>query len=201
MKNMSPGQSRLLAVLLLVLVIMVLARLVLAPVWSSWRDYGDRIESLEGRIAVYDRLITSLPADRERLAQLRSSLPSSDWYLSESTPALAAASLQQLLHRQVSRSGGEVISTQIIGGATRGAPLETVSIQVHLRGEISDLVDLLYALESGRPVLFVDNLTVLANPRRQVATRRNQSRERIQQLPALDIRFDLTGYAGRETEL
>jgi len=68
-----------------------------------------------------------------------------------------------------------------------------------MRGEIEDLVDLFYSLESGKPALFTDNVTVLANPRRQTrVSRRAGRRVAVQSVPALDIRFDLTGYAGKE---
>lgn len=197
MKPLTAAQSRALAILLLALVLFMLLRLVLVPVWSSWREQGDRIRSLENRLEVYDRLVNDMERDREHLAQLRASLPASDWYLPEATPALAAANLQQLLHRQVGQGGGQVISTQILS-RTEESPLRAVSIQVHLRGELSDLVELLYTLESGKPALFVDGLTVLANPRRQVSSRRPQVNERIRAIPALDIRFDLTGYSAAE---
>lgn len=196
MIKMNPGQSRFLAIVLLLVVTLLLIRVLLVPLWASWRDYGVRIEALESRLAVYERLAEGLPEAREHLSEIQSSQPTDDWYLAESTPALAAAGLQQLLHRQVSSGGGQVISTQILN-RDDDAPLKSVSIQVHLRGELSDLVDLLYTLESGRPVLFVDNLRILSNPRRQTrSARTSQLRERLAAIPDLDIRFDLTGYAG-----
>lgn len=193
MKRLNASQSRILALLLLLVVLLLLIRLLLWPLWLSWSDYGDRIDALENRMAVYERLVAGVETDRRRLQALQSSLPATDWYLKESTPALAAASLQQLLLRQVNRTGAQVVSTQIVGGSSE-TPVPAVVIQVHVRGDIGDLVELLYTLESGEPVLFIDNLVVLANPRRQVATRAHR-----RGVPALDIRFDLTGYTGRES--
>lgn len=193
MNALTPGQSRILALVLLILLVLVLVQLLLVPLWGSWRDQGERLEALQSRLEVYDRLIDGMAQDRQQLAHLQASQPVTDWYLNEATPALAAASLQQLLLREVNRTGAQVVSTQILTGS-REAPLPAVSIQAHLRGELSDLVDLLYSLESARPVLFVDNLAVLANPRRQPASSRSYRRG----VPALDIRFDLTGYARRE---
>lgn len=193
MKRLNASQSRILAILLLVVVLLLLFRILLWPLWLSWSDYGDRIDSLENRIAVYERLVSGMDADQQRLEQLQASLPTTDWYLSETTPALAAASLQQLLLRQVNQTSAQVISTQITN-TSGNSPLPAISIQVHIRGELDDLVNLLYALESSKPVLFIDSLTVLSNPRRQVSNRPNRRR-----VPALDIRFDLTGYTGRES--
>lgn len=197
MTTLKPGQSRFLAIAILVVLVLLLIRILLVPLWVSWSDYGARIDTLESRLAVYERLAEGLPEAREHLAELQANQPSDDWYLSESTPALAAAGLQQLLHRQVAVGGGQVISTQTLN-RDDDAPLQSVSIQVHLRGELSDLVDLLYSLESGRPVLFVDDIRVLANPRRQASIRARSTRQRVAEIPALDIRFDLTGYTGRE---
>jgi general secretion pathway protein M len=68
-----------------------------------------------------------------------------------------------------------------------------------MRGELEDLVNLFYSLESGTPALFAENVTVLANPRRQSrVSRRSNRRVEIQTVPALDIRFDLTGFAPRD---
>ncbi len=197
MTVLKPGQSRFLAIAILVVVLLLLIRILLVPLWVSWMDYGARIETLENRLAVYERLAEGLPEARERLAQLQINQPSEDWYLNETTPALAAAGLQQLLHRQVAAGGGQVISTQTLN-RDDDAPLQSVSIQVHLRGDLSDLVDLLYRLESGRPVLFIDDIRVLANPRRQATLRTRSTRQNVPEIPALDIRFDLTGYTGRE---
>ncbi|GGC02094.1 hypothetical protein GCM10011352_30360 [Marinobacterium zhoushanense] len=198
MKKMNPRQSRILAIALLIAVVLLVVRVFLVPLWVSWQDYGARIKALENRLVVYERLSEGLEASQARLMELQANLPSADWYLNESTPALAAAGLQQLLHRQVGSSGGQVISTQILN-SNEDSPLQAVSIQVHLRGELRDLVELLYALESGRPVLLVDNLRILSNPRRQArSARQNELRERLAAIPALDMRFDLTGYAGRE---
>ncbi|SEG04794.1 type II secretion system protein GspM [Marinobacterium lutimaris] len=194
MSGLSARQSRALAIGLLILVLLILIRVLLVPLWTSWRDYGSQIDALENRLAVYERAVSGLESSRERLAHLKAARPATDWYLNETTPALSAAGLQQLLHRQVSANGGQVISTQIID-RDEESPLEPVAIQVHLRGELVDLVGLLYTLESGRPVLFVDNLRILANPRRQPSTQRTNAQR---QLPALDIRFDLIGYTGQE---
>lgn len=192
MKRPNAFQSRILAILLLVVVLLLLIRLLLWPLWLSWSAYGDRIDSLHNRIDVYERLVASVDTDRQRLTELQQSLPTRDWYLSETTPALAAARLQQLLLQQVNRTSAQVISTQIIN-TSGDSPLPAISIQVHLRGELSDLVDLLYAVEASQPVLFIDNLTVLSNPRRRVSNRPNR-----RAIPSLDIRFDLTGYTERE---
>jgi general secretion pathway protein M len=197
MNSLTPQRSRLLAVGLL-LIMLLLVALVIKPVLGSYLSYGERIESLENQLSIYQRLAAGLADDEARLAQLQAAEPVTDLYLPQNKPALAAAHLQQYLHSQVGRGGGQVISTQILT-SDEGGPLQTIAIQVHMRGELEDLVNLFYGLESGTPALFAENVTVLANPRRQSrVSRRSNRRVAIQTVPALDIRFDLTGFAPRD---
>ncbi|KEA62105.1 General secretion pathway protein M [Marinobacterium lacunae] len=195
MKNLTKGQSRLLAIALLLLVVVLLVRVLLVPLWLSWSESNDRVDALTKRLDVYQRLQSGMASDQKRLAALKADQPTTDWYLDEATPALAAASLQQLLHRQVAQSGGDVVSTQIV--APEGdEPVPTVSVQVRMRAELPQLVDLLYKLEAGRPVLVLDNLAILSNPR--LARQATNARMRAQQVPSLDIRFQMTGFAHQE---
>ncbi len=195
MINLTAGRSRGLAIGLLLIVLLLVIRLIFLPLWNHWFSVSGEIDVLEQRKEVYERLIASLPQQRERLAYLHAKIPRDAWYLQENTPALAAASLQQLLHSRASSSRVQVVSTQIINEpADQG--LQTVVIQAHLRGGLSEIVDLLYALEAGQPLLFIDEVTLLANPRQAVAntrTARNSTRT-----DHLDLRMNLTGYTGQE---
>ena len=72
---------------------------------------------------------------------------------------------------------------------------ERVTISVHMRCDIDDFGEILHALESGKPLLFVDELNVY----RQSTQRRGRPFGRPAQTTAgedfrLDIRFDLYGY-------
>ncbi|UTW12185.1 type II secretion system protein GspM [Marinobacterium rhizophilum] len=198
MSRLSSQRSRLLAVGLLFIVLLLLV-LIVRPVLGTYLGYGERIESLQNQLSIYQRLAAGLADDEARLAALQAAEPVADLYLPQNKPALAAAHLQQYLHSQVGRGGGQVISTQILSSGEAG-PLQTIAIQVHMRGELDDLVNLFYSLESGKPALFAENVTVLANPRRQTRVVRRGGRrvETGQSVPALDIRFDLTGFAPRE---
>lgn len=195
MRPMTKSQSRLLAIALLVVLILLLLRVLLVPLWLNWSETGDRIDSLNTRLEVYQRLQAGMSDDQQRLEALRTNQPTMNWYLEEETPALAAAALQQMLHRQVSRSGGDVVSTQIVT-PDQNDPVPTVSVQVRMRAELPELVDLLYSLESGRPVLVLDKLAILSNPR--MARQASNARMRSQQVPSLDIRFEMMGFAHQE---
>lgn len=196
MNSLSPKRSRWLALGLLLVVILLLVRLLLIPLWLHWFETAAKIETLETRIGVYERLIDSLPQQSERLTQLEARVPLEQWYLDESTPALAAARLQQLLHNRASQRGVQVISTQIVNVDETGV-LQPVAIQAQLRGSLNELVGLLYQLEASQPLLFIDSLAVLANPRGQSA-RPQRSRRDGSRTDHLDMRLNLTGYTPEE---
>jgi general secretion pathway protein M len=206
MNNLSLGQRQLLAVALLVLVLLALFLLLIKPVVTQYLDYGESIEGLDSQLAHYQRLAAGAEDAERELQALQAENPTTELYLPESKPALAAAKLQQHLHRVVGRSGGQVISTQILT-QKRQEPIPSVVVKVHLREETEQLVDLLYHLETGKPMLFMENLVVTSNPRRQARRTRkarrnqqNQNRSRVvrTQPPSLDVRFDLIGYTGKE---
>ncbi len=196
MTTLSSRRSRWLALGLLLLVILLLLRLLLVPLWQRWFSTAETIDALETRIEVYERLIEALPQEHEHLRLLKANTPVADWLLDETTPALAAARLQQLLHSQASQNGVQVISTQIINTEESGV-LQPVAIQAHLRADLGELVSLLYQLESGQPLLFFDSLALLSNPRAQNRTRTARNGTRPNQL---DIRLNLTGYTAGEVE-
>ncbi|MBV0934277.1 type II secretion system protein GspM [Marinobacterium weihaiense] len=181
-------RSRWLALALLLIVILVLVRLLLLPLWHQWAALATDVDQLETRQAVYERLISALPEQQQRLEQLEAQASLEPLTLDESTPALAAARLQQLLHARAGQEGMQVISTQIINTEESGT-LQPVAIQAQLRGSLAELVGLLYQLEGGQPLLFIDTLVVLSNPRAQ---RQPERRDH------LDVRLNLTGYTPEE---
>ncbi|MBA4501551.1 type II secretion system protein GspM [Marinobacterium marinum] len=192
MNTLSPRRSRWLAVGLLALVLLLLVRILLLPLWQHWFGTADAIERLETRIEVYQRLIDALPQEQEHLQALQAATPVTEWLLDETTPALAAARLQQLLHSRAGQSGVQVVSTQILN-TDASETVQPVAVQAHLRAELTALVGLLYQLESGQPLLFIDSITLLSNPRAQSRTRLARSTDtRPHQL---DVRLNVTGYA------
>ena len=68
---------------------------------------------------------------------------------------------------------------------TQDEPFQRATVQVRLRCAMPELGAILYALESGSPQLFVDNLDILSR-RSYLGTG--------QEGGALDVSFDLYGY-------
>lgn len=188
---------QLLALLILVVVIGLLLGLVLLPLAERWRSHSDSIASLENQLSVYRRVAANLPEQQARLQQLREHDPAEPLYLPESRPALAAAELQQRIGQLIAESGGQVISTQILNRDDASAPLPAVALKVHMRGETEQLVRILHGLAYSRPLLLVDNLLVLSNPRLDMQ-RIYRAAER-QVLPALDVTFEVLAFMPRRS--
>ncbi|WP_332821808.1 type II secretion system protein GspM, partial [Pseudomonas sp.] len=113
----------------------------------------------------------------------------------ETRPALASAELQQQIGQLIGEIGAQVISTQILSLEETEAPLPAVGIKVHLRGETEQLVRLLHELANHQPLLLVENIVVLSNPR--VDMQRIRQAADLKAVPSLDITFDLRGFIAR----
>lgn len=202
MSTLNPTQSRWLAVALLVAALLLLILLIIKPVTSHLIDTRSEISSLEHKIEVYQRIASSLPEDTARLEHMRANNPVKDLYFQEEGRSLASAALQQHLNRIVGQSGGQVVSTQILQ-KNQDTPLPSVAISVHIRCEVPELVALMHALESGNPLLFIDNLVIASTnvrtPQTQTSsrTRRSNVRQRTP-VASLDVRFELIGYSAKE---
>ncbi|WP_296062955.1 type II secretion system protein GspM [uncultured Amphritea sp.] len=191
-----------LALALLCILLLLVYLLLLHPYINSYREYGDRISSLEQQYEIYERLTQGAEQAEQELRALQRDRSTAEYYLPESKPALAAASLQQLLSSVIRQSGGQVVSTNIIN-LDDDSPLLKVGIQLHLKLEISELVPLLHRLESGTPLLLIESFSITADLRqsRQQTITQNNPRRARQQVPSegqIDVRFRLIGYAIRE---
>jgi len=199
MNTLNQNQSRILALVILLVVVVAIVMLVLNPLYNRYVSATDEIDELEHQISVYQRVASGLIDSEAELESLQQNNPIAGLYLSETKPTLAAAELQQTLNRMVSQTGGQVVSTQILQRNTETV-LPTVALQVHVRSEIDELVALMHQVESGEPLLFIENLVISSAvrraPQRVNRARRNQPVRR--QLPSLDVRFDLIGHSGKE---
>jgi general secretion pathway protein M len=189
---------QLLAVLILLVLVSLLLWLVLGPLLSRFQTDEEAIASLQQRLAVYQRLVNELPAQEARLTELQRNDPMPRLVFTESRPALASATLQQQIGQLVEQIGAQVVSTQILSPDTETV-LPSVEIKVHMRGENEHLVRLLYELAYHEPLLLVENLVVLSNPR--VDMQRIRQATDIKAVPSLDVTFDLKGFIAREKTL
>ncbi|MDA7086941.1 type II secretion system protein GspM [Pseudomonas sp. SA3-5] len=187
---------QLLAVLILLALVSLLLWLVIGPLLSRFQSDEEVIADLQQRLEVYQRLVAELPAQEARLAELKQDDPLGRLVFAESRPALASAELQQQIGQLIGQVGAQVVSTQILSREDAEAPVPAVGLKVHLRGETEQLVRLLYELANHEPLLLVENIVVLSNPR--VAMQRLRRAADLKAVPSLDVTFDLKGFIAQE---
>lgn len=184
---MSKAQSRIAALGLLFVALGGLLWLFSYPLISVQLAQADEIERKGRQIARYRLLADGQEALQAELALLRRRSPAATYYVAGDTPALASAKMQQYLKQVVERNGGELISTQIV---TTNDESETASssLKVHLRANIESTTQIVYQLESGRPLLFIDDLAISARRARGTTAG-------APPIISLDLSFELTGYS------
>lgn len=184
--RLSPPQSRLLAIALLLLCTGVVVQLVAWPAWRMYRDDRQAVEQQRDQIERFKRIAKRAPEIKQRLQELEERRKRDQYVLTEGSTILAAAALQERVKAIVEQSGGRLTSTQVPPAVAEGA-YNKVTVKVRMSVTTPALQSILYELESGVPYLVVDNVAVLSRR----ARRRKQTQPQPQ---TLDVRFDLSGY-------
>ncbi len=140
----------------------------LAIIWLAL-PFAQRWAGREARLAAtQDRWVrlTTLAASTGRLrlaldAALRTSGADQFRLIGGATPALAASALQEVLQKDASQSAVQLERVDAAGDPQPDQPgLLAIPVQLQARGDLYALVDFLGRLETGAPLLVVDELTV-----------------------------------------
>ncbi|HMB60467.1 MAG TPA: type II secretion system protein GspM, partial [Xanthomonadales bacterium] len=126
-----------------------------------------------------------------QLSSLQGRRSESNLFLEESDFNEAAPGMSERLNQMVSTQADDscqIVSRQPVR-AREVERFEKVTVNVRMRCDIEDLMKVLYSLESGVPMIIIEELTVI-KPRARRRTR-NQESTPVQEL---DIRFNMSGY-------
>lgn len=184
---LTPIQSRMLAIALLVAVVSGAYGLAVAPLAGRYRAYEEEIAQLDARLTHLRRIAAAGAETELKLAALKRAQPADDYYLKRTKRALASAELQRHIKQTVDESGGQLVSSQVMSTQAEEG-FASVAVKVHMRGDVAGLRDVLYRLEVGKPVMFIDGLSVSMTSRRRVRGRSAQTK-----VP-LNIEFRVTAY-------
>ncbi|MES9831697.1 MAG: type II secretion system protein GspM [Candidatus Thiodiazotropha sp. L084R] len=189
--TLTPRQSKLIALSILVLVITIVLLSVIYPIWSLNQHYDAQISNQQHQIQLYKRISSQADYYQSEAARLKRVRQSDRRYLQSETDSLAKAELQRRVKGVVSAAKGEILSTQIIGNDEEDG-FRRVAIRVRMKSTLQDSVTIFHKLEGERPYLFVEEITIRSRP---VARRRLPVNKKIQRaLELLDIDFKLVGY-------
>lgn len=183
---LTPPQSRMLAIALLILVIGALYIFLVKPVYSHYRANEETVARLSNRLVEYRRTAEILPALEKQLQSISPDHREKNYYLKSSTEALAVAELQTYIKGIIERANGSLVSSQPLDSEDSGA-FSMIRIHVRMQGNIEAIQSMFYNIESGTPVLVMDNVTL---------TKRRAGRRQKTDPSAgtLDVNFTLIGF-------
>ena len=153
-----PARSRQLAVGLLVAAALAIVAAVAIPVGMLHRHYDTALAQDHDMLERYRRIASTRPLLRRELDAMRARDPRK-FFLRSGGAALSAAEAQEVLRSLVESSGGRLISMQAPASKEEGH-YRQVTVNAQLTANIFALRKILFAIESGTPFLFVDNLMV-----------------------------------------
>ncbi len=186
------GSGRLTAVLLLAITLIMVYLSCFH--WFIMRqiEYGADIAQLSGQLARFQRVAAQQSQYEEQLLSLQNRKSDENLFLEGGDFNEAAAQMSERLGQIISTQADDscqIVSRQPVRPRVQER-FEKVTVNVRMRCNIEDLQKVLYALESGVPLVIADEVTVI-KPR---ARRRAKKQQAAPSVNALDIRFNISGY-------
>lgn len=186
--RLTDKQQKALAVALLGVVIMLFYLAIISPVLARAQHYDEKIDDLQFQLQRLKKIAAAEDILLKRMEEIKQQQSENRHLRAGDTPALASADLQKFVGDKVKETGGNLISTQVVP-ARQEEQFTRIAIKVRLSGTIETLRDTLYAIESARPLLIVENLDI-----RPFRRRRNPVTRRYEPSDELNINFEVVGY-------
>jgi hypothetical protein len=177
--------SRLSALGLAILCLVVVSLAITLPLASARRENQQRLDSQVQQLDTYRRILARHPLLKQELERLQQWRSVQRAYLDQETGTLAAVFLQSLAKQQIARTRGHLSSMQVNPIRQEGS-FARISVNIKMQSSLSNLVKLFHGLGRGKPVVFLDQVDIRSSMRGGSA-RRNNGRE-------LNVSFDLIGY-------
>ncbi|HWY13541.1 MAG TPA: type II secretion system protein GspM [Rhizomicrobium sp.] len=144
-------------------IVLLFALVIALPVAALFRaQANDRAEALD-QLAAYRAQDAQRPALAARLAALQQGAKSVPGLLTASSAALAQAQLQSDMKELIDRSGGALLSAQLLP-PTKVKGFDSVAIEYDLTIPVSRFSSLVYAVETHTPYYFVDSADFVMPP-------------------------------------
>ena len=184
--KLRPIAGRALAVAILAMLAGAVYFGAVAPVIDASATARDTIGQMEALASRYREAGRRLPAQRTQLAELATRQAAQSGLLDGTNENLAAAALQSRIKAMVDAAKGELKSTQILPVQQEGG-----FRRIAIRGEMSMTLpaaqQVLYAMETASPLLFLDNVDIHSH-----AADRQQDRN--EDIVVLEMTLDVYGY-------
>jgi len=188
-----PDQRNSKATALMLLVIALLLVYLLFFHWFVLRhiDYADEIGDLREQLGRFQSVASQRETLQARLAEIRSSQTDEGMFLEYPSFDEAAAALSGNIGdmvRTLADDSCQIVSRQPVRPRVQER-FEKVTVNVRMRCNAEDFLPVLYGMETGMPLMLVDDLNII-RPR----TTRRVRGQQVETQGALDIRFNVSGY-------
>ena len=186
--------SRVAAVAILGLVLLAVHQFLVMPVMARLAANEQQILHKSDLLQRYQTLEATRPALTDRLADIRSRDHAGKGYWQGVSAVRTAAKLQDRVSQSVEAYGGNMVSVQTLasGGTEEDDMLETRETRLRTRFTATHdgLAEILHAMESTTPYMFIDQLSVMSKRSRSNRAGDNAA----DQAPKLEVWLDVFGY-------
>lgn len=156
--RLPPARQRALALLLLALAVGAVVAVVLVPLLLLHQHYDETLATLTQRMETYRRVAAQAPEYKKALEAMRER-DVRRFYLKNTAANLAGAELQELVRGAVEGNGGRISTSQNQAPREDGH-FRQIGVNVQFFASTPNLQRILYAIETQRPYLVVENLTL-----------------------------------------
>jgi len=190
-------QNSVLAVGVLIAALLLIYAGIIMPALGQKSKHEQQIDELQFQYARFDQLVNQRDTIRKQLELLRQQQTDSTGFLEDKPESLAAADLQNRIKSIIESKGGNLISTQVVQHENN-ATFPDVRIRIQMRANIESLQEIIYSLESGQPMLLLDNV-YLQNRNIRITRRSTVSQQQQRDAELIEARFEVTGYIFQTT--
>jgi len=156
--TLKPGQSRGLAIALLIVAVVLVLAVLIAPWLLAHRHYDVAIDSMADRLERYRRVAAQGPEYRKALDALRAK-DGRRFFLKNTAPNLAGAELQDMVKAAIENNAGRLTTISITSPRDDGR-FRVIGVNLQLFATTANLQKILYAIETQQPYLVVENLRI-----------------------------------------
>jgi general secretion pathway protein M len=183
--------SKTTALLLLAIAVILVYLLLFHWFVLRHREYAGEIGDLRDQLNRFQTVASQRESLQGRLSQISSSQNDADLFLDYSSFDEAAAAMSggigELVRAEADDSC-QIVSRQPVRSRVQER-FQKVTVNVRMRCDAEDFLKILYGMETGMPLMLVDDLNII-RPRTRRTTRNQQTATQGQ----LDIRFNVSGY-------
>ncbi len=183
--------SKTTAIMLLVIALLLVYLLVFHWFILRHGEYAGEIGDLRTQLNRFQTVASQRESLQTRLSQIRNSQKDAELFLEDPEFDEAAAAMSGRLGEMVRSMANEscqIVSRQPVRPRVQER-FEKVTVNVRMRCDAEDFLQILYGMETGTPLMLVDDLNII-RPRTRRRTRNTQPAAQ----GTLDIRFNVSGY-------